>query len=96
MIRKTVQQEPMNLAAGQLLLFRKMSCFHQSRSSDRGQFDCDLGYYGGKPWLGNCNDCMKRGANTPEAKAVLDARADKAHPASRARLSGCCDRADQA
>jgi hypothetical protein len=73
-----------------------MTCPHQSRPRNRGQFTCALGYYGGKPWLGNCNDCMRRGANTPEAKAALDARADKAHPASRPRLSGCCDRADQA
>jgi hypothetical protein len=39
---------------------------------------------------------MKRGANTPEAKAAFDAKADRAHPANRKRISGCCDRADQA
>ena len=72
-----------------------MTCPHQSRTRDRGQFSCALGYYGGKPWLGNCNDCMRRGANTPEAKSEFDARTEKSHPANRPRLSGCCDRADQ-
>jgi hypothetical protein len=73
-------------------------CVYQSRPSgkDTGRRLCFLGYYGGKPWVGNCNDCIKRGENTKEAKAALDARAEKSHPAARARLSGCCDRADQA
>jgi hypothetical protein len=73
-----------------------MTCSHQSRSADRGQFTCALGWYGGRPWLGNCRDCLTEGRNTPEAKAAADARADRAHPAHRPRLSGCCDRADQA
>ena len=55
-----------------------------------------LGWYGGRPWIGNCLDCLKRGDNTPEAKAAFDLRSDKAHPASRQRIGGCCDRADQA
>jgi hypothetical protein len=41
-------------------------------------------------------DCLKRGDNTPEAKAAADAKADHTHPSDRPRLSGCCDRADQA
>jgi hypothetical protein len=39
---------------------------------------------------------MKRGDNTPEAKAAFDAKAERSHPSTRPRLSGCCDRADQA
>ena len=73
-----------------------MICPHQSRTRDRGQFNCALGWYGGRPWLGNCQDCIGRGDNTPEAKAAADAQADRSHPAHRPRLSGCCDRADQA
>jgi len=73
-----------------------MTCPHQSRPRDRGQFTCSLGWYGGHPWLGNCNDCMTTGRNTPEAKVAADALADKTHPANLPRLSGCCDRADQA
>jgi hypothetical protein len=70
-------------------------CEHQSATEPRNQFNCALGYYGGRPLIGNCLDCLKRGDNTPEAKAALDARASKSHPESRPRLSGCCDRADQ-
>jgi len=73
-----------------------MTCPHQSRTRDRGQFTCALGWYGGRPWLGNCRDCLARGENTLEAKAAFDAGAERAHPANRQRLSGCCDRADQA
>ena len=73
-----------------------MTCAYQSRIRDRGQFTCALEWYGGTPWLGNCLDCINRGENTPEAKAAFDARADKTHPANRKRISGCCDRADQA
>ena len=73
-----------------------MTCSYQSRVRDRGQFDCALGWYGGGPWIGNCHACLAKGQNTPEAKSAADARADKAHPAARARLFGCCDRADQA
>jgi hypothetical protein len=39
---------------------------------------------------------MRRWDNTPEAKAAADAQAARTHPAHRPRLSGCCDRADQA
>jgi hypothetical protein len=73
-----------------------MTCVYQSRTRDKGQFTCALGWYGGRPWLGNCLDCMKRGDNAPEVKAAFDAKADRAHPANRKRISGCCDRADQA
>ena len=73
-----------------------MTCIYQYRARDRGQFQCSLGWFGGRPWLGNCLDCMKRGDNTTEAKAAFDAKAERTHPASRKRISGCCDRADQA
>jgi hypothetical protein len=73
-----------------------MTCPHQSRTRDRGQFTCALGWYGGHPWLGNCNECMTAGRNTPEAKAAADAKAESSHPSNRPLLSGCCDRADQA
>ena len=72
-----------------------MTCAYQSRARHRGQFTCALGWYGGRPWLGNCQECLKRGDNTLEAKAAFDAKAQSAHPGSRPRISGCCDRADQ-
>ena len=71
-------------------------CIYRSRTRERGQFECSIGWYGGHPWLGNCLECINRGENTLEAKAAFDARADKTHPANRKRISGCCDRADQA
>jgi hypothetical protein len=73
-----------------------MTCPHQSRARHRGQFACALGWYGGRPWLGNCKACMTAGRNTPEAKSAFDAKAERTHPSARPRLSGCCDRADQA
>jgi len=73
-----------------------MTCPHQSRTRDRGQFTCALGWYGGSPLIGNCSACIKAGYNTLRAKAAADSLADRTHPAHRPRLSGCCDRADQA
>jgi hypothetical protein len=57
---------------------------------------CLLGWFGGFVTHGNCTQCIAKGDNTPEAKAAFDARANRAHPGHRPRLSGCCDRADQA
>jgi hypothetical protein len=73
-----------------------MICPHQFRTSDRGKFLCGLGWFGGHPWLGNCKECITAGRNTPEAKKLFDAKTELAHPSSRKRISGCCDRADQA
>ena len=67
------------------------TCSHQSRTRDRGQFACSLGWYGGKPWLGNCLACIAAAENTPEAKTAFDATQHKAHPPHRQRVSGCCD-----
>ena len=68
-----------------------MTCPHQSRDRDRGQFKCSLGWYGGRPWLGNCNDCLAAGENTPEARAAFDATQQRAHPPWVRPVSGCCD-----
>jgi hypothetical protein len=71
-------------------------CPHQEPTERRNAFRCTIGMYGGHPYLGNCLQCIKSGANTPAHAAELAARAARAHPANRPRLSGCCDRADQA
>jgi hypothetical protein len=73
----------------------KIDCPHASRTRDRGPIQCALGWFGGSPYLGNCLECLRQKLNTPEAKAAFDAGAVRAHPPTRARLSGCCDRADQ-
>lgn len=56
---------------------------------------CRLGWFGGDVSIVLCQECIKRGDNTPETKAAFDAKAQSAHPGSRPRISGCCDRADQ-
>jgi hypothetical protein len=71
-------------------------CIYQKTKKHNGRFTCQLGWYGGSPWLGNCLDCIRRGDNTPKAKDDFDASAERAHPSNRKRISGCCDRADQA
>ena len=35
-----------------------MTCPHQSRAGDHGQFTCAIGKHGGKPWAGQCAACM--------------------------------------
>jgi hypothetical protein len=70
-------------------------CVYQKKEPDKGRFFCSLGWYGGRPWIGNCIECLKRKDNTPEAKAAFDASSERAHPSNHKRISGCCDRADQ-
>ncbi len=70
-----------------------MSCKHQSRQSDRGQFNCGLGLYGGKPWAGNCINCIEKGQNNETYAKELFAKAERSHPSSAPRVSGCCDSA---
>ena len=62
------------------------SCKYQSRTRKSGQFDCSLGWHNGRPWLGNCRDCIKNNRNTPEAKAGFDAK-EAFKPAIKI---GCC------
>jgi hypothetical protein len=57
---------------------------------------CLLGWYGGAPTEDNCNQCILAGKNTTKAMRDAQRKAKLAHPADRPRLSGCCDRADQA
>jgi hypothetical protein len=71
-------------------------CIYQRKELNKGRFYCSLGWYGGRPWIGNCIECLKRGYNTHEVKASFDAKSDRAHPANVKRIQGCCDRADQA
>ena len=70
-----------------------MTCQYQSRNRDRGQFTCALGLYGGRPWIGNCKECIERNQNNPQHAAELAARAERSHPSTAKRVSGCCDSA---
>lgn len=60
------------------------------------QSQCNLGYYGGHPTEENCQTCIAKGENTTQYSAKLAELFAKSHPAGLARISGCCDRADQA
>jgi hypothetical protein len=51
-----------------------MTCPHQTRppGKDTGRRLCDLGRFKGRPWLGQCNACIKAGANRPLAGDQLE------------------------
>jgi hypothetical protein len=72
-----------------------MKCQFQTALGD-AIFHCSLGLYGGRPSGGVCRRCMGAGENNEQYAEALFARAARTHPANRPRLSGCCDRADQA
>jgi hypothetical protein len=57
---------------------------------------CLIGWHGGNPNELNCFYCIKNKDNTIEAKTIFDSKMDLAHPPNKQKLSGCCDRADQA
>jgi hypothetical protein len=69
-----------------------MTCPHTT-STTREYNACGLELYGGKPSHGTCAQCMARGENTPEFAAQLAERSERSHPATAARVSGCCDSA---
>ena len=57
---------------------------------------CSLGLYGGRPTVTECQRCLSAGENNPDTKAAADQLANRTHPLTANRISGCCDRADQA
>jgi hypothetical protein len=57
---------------------------------------CELKMYGGLVTEGTCRRCINRGENNPEFSFALKIRHKTSHPSGVARISGCCDRADQA
>lgn len=64
------------------------------RSKDSGA--CGLGMFGGKPSKGICGRCIENGYNNPEHAKAMEVIYKKAWPPKIDRISGCCDRADQA
>lgn len=71
-------------------------CPYRSRKGDEGQFHCSIGIYGYRPYYKHCLDCVTSGNNTPEYAEFLRQRGELSHPPDAPRVSGCCDRADQA
>ena len=54
---------------------------------------CALGLYGGKPSHGTCKVCIAKGQNNESHARELFARAERTHPSTAPRISGCCDSA---
>jgi hypothetical protein len=73
-----------------------MTCPHQSQppGKDTGRRICKIGLYGGRPFIGNCASCIAAGENNEGFAKALSDRSAKSHPANRAKIHGCCDRAD--
>lgn len=69
-----------------------MNCIY-IKTTSREYNVCGLNLYGGKPSHGTCQACLAKGQNTPEYAKELFAKAERTHPSSRPRVSGCCDSA---
>jgi hypothetical protein len=69
-----------------------MTCEHITASAKEYNA-CGLGMYGGKPSHGTCKLCIERGQNNEQHAAELAARAERSHPSTAKRVSGCCDSA---
>jgi hypothetical protein len=69
-----------------------MTCPHITTSAKEYNA-CGLGMYGGRPSHGTCALCVERGQNNPQHAAELAARAERSHPSTAKRVSGCCDSA---
>jgi hypothetical protein len=69
-----------------------MTCPHITTSAKEYNA-CALGMYGGRPSHGTCNRCIERNQNNPQHAAELAARAERSHPSTAKRVSGCCDSA---
>jgi hypothetical protein len=69
-----------------------MTCPHISISAKEYNA-CGLGMYGGKPSHGTCKLCIANNQNNPQHAAELFARAERSHPSTAKRVSGCCDSA---
>jgi hypothetical protein len=76
-----------------MLLFEwgSMQCKYRTGTGVGGK--CALKLYGGACTDGNMKRCVSRGQNTPEYAAELAARAERSHPSTAKRVSGCCDSA---
>jgi hypothetical protein len=54
---------------------------------------CKLGLYGGQVTVGDCKLCIEKGQNNEAYAKELFAKAERSHPSSAPRVSGCCDSA---
>ena len=54
---------------------------------------CKLGLYGGMPSLKSCERCIDNKENNEAFAEEINKRAEKSHPSSVNKVSGCCDSA---
>lgn len=66
-----------------------IDCPHYTRERNHGL--CAIGLFGGKPWAGNCRDCIAKGNNNEAFAAKLRETRRRSHPDGVDRISGCCD-----
>jgi hypothetical protein len=69
-----------------------MTCPHITASTKEYN-TCNLGMYGGKSSHGTCKVCIEKGQNNEAYAKELFAKAERSHPSSAPRVSGCCDSA---
>ena len=69
-----------------------MTCPHITTTTKEYNV-CALKLYGGKPSHGTCKVCIARGQNNEAYAKELFEKAERTHPSSRPRVSGCCDSA---
>jgi hypothetical protein len=74
---------------------KKLDCKYAVITSNK-IVACYLGWYGGKPTQENCSNCIKNNKNNKKARIQQHLLDEKHHPSNIPRISGCCDRADQA
>jgi hypothetical protein len=67
-----------------------MNCEYRSKKEHPV---CKLGMYGGMPSFRICELCIERGQNNEAYAKELFAKAERSHPSSAPRISGCCDSA---
>jgi hypothetical protein len=68
-------------------------CQYRKKKKGVAMNVCALGMYGGRVEDGGCRACIAKGQNNPEYKKELAARAERSHPSTAKRVSGCCDSA---
>jgi hypothetical protein len=71
-----------------------VECPHQRpRETKVNSFICDIGLFGGFPYLGNCLACVAAGQNNAAFVIASKEQYERSHPPGQAAVSGCCDSA---
>lgn len=68
-------------------------CEHQVKTETNNLFICNIGLYGGHPYIGNCINCIKNNNNNKQYANEIILRLERSHPHGASKVSGCCDSA---